>query len=52
VAEPRFTISVDELENSAHVERHELVESVESSPEKMPDSRLPQPDRDWFHSGG
>jgi hypothetical protein len=44
--------SVEDLVKTVRVRVEDMVEEVDPDPGGAPDTRLPQPDRDWFNSGG
>ncbi len=44
--------SVEALVTSVRVRVEDMVEGLDPDPGGAPDTRLPQPDRDWFNSGG
>jgi hypothetical protein len=49
VAQPT---SVEDLVKTVRVRVDDMVEEVDPDPGGAPDTGLPQPDRDWFNSGG
>lgn len=53
MAEPRtYKVPLDELVRQARVGPDDQVEEVATGPVDTSDVRGPQPDRDWFASGG
>jgi hypothetical protein len=44
--------SVEDLVKTVRVRIEDMVEVVDPDPGGAPDTGLPQPDRDWFNSGG
>jgi hypothetical protein len=44
--------SVEDLVKTVRVRVEDMVEEVDPDPGGAPDTGLPQPDRDWFNSGG
>jgi hypothetical protein len=43
---------VEDLVKAVRVRIEDMVEEVDVDPGGAPDTGLPQPDRDWFNSGG
>lgn len=48
---PNYRVPLEFLEAESHVDPEDFVEGVDVT-QVEPDSRPPQPDRDWFASGG